>query len=100
MNELRCFGCMKLKKGRPECEHCGYDERRPNAPHQLQPGTMLQNQYVVGRVLGQGGFGITYIGWDSFLEIPVAIKEYYPNTVVTRNATVSASVYLPRMYPK
>lgn len=94
MSEKRCFGCMQLKQSAPICEHCGYDERRPNAPHQLPPGTILNNQYIVGKVLGQGGFGITYMGWDSLLQIPVAIKEYFPNTLVTRNSTVSTWVYL------
>ena len=32
----------------------------------------------MGEMLGQGGFGITYIGFDLLLEQKVAIKEYYP----------------------
>ena len=94
MSEKRCFGCMLIKQNSPVCEHCGYDERKPNAPHQLPPGTILNNQYVVGRVLGQGGFGITYMGWDQFLGIPVAIKEFYPSNIVIRDSTRSTSVFL------
>jgi len=81
----RCFGCMKLKNNSPICEHCGYNENIPNYPHQLPIGTVLKDQYVVGKVLGQGGFGITYIGWDQFLDTAVAIKEFYPNAYVTRD---------------
>lgn len=85
---------MQPKRNSPVCEHCGYDEGQCNLPHQLQPGTVLNNQYVIGRALGQGGFGITYIGWDQFLGIPVAIKEFYPSGIVTRDTTNSTSLFL------
>lgn len=83
---------MNLKTSRPVCEHCGYNENTNNAPHQLPVGTMLNNQYMVGRVLGQGGFGITYLGWDMHLDTPIAIKEYYPNNFVTRDTAYSLEV--------
>ena len=47
-------------------------------------GTVLQNRYLLGRVLGQGGFGITYIGYDNTLDARVAIKEYYPGDIAQR----------------
>ena len=84
-----CYGCMQEKEGTPFCEHCGYDERIPNGAHQLPKGTVLRGQYLIGKVLGQGGFGITYLGKDLTLDIPVAIKEYYPTGVVTRESTYS-----------
>lgn len=92
MEQRYCYGCMKPKTQSPICEHCGFDERTQNAPHQLPIGMLLQNQYVIGRVLGQGGFGITYIGWDRHLAIPVAIKEYFPSGVVHRQSTVDIGV--------
>ena len=91
MEQNRCPGCMNIKSG-AVCEHCGFDERRQNAPHQLQIGTALQDRYLVGRALGQGGFGITYLGWNRYLEKKVAIKEYYPAIFVDRNATYDTSV--------
>ena len=87
-----CFGCMKLKEKSPVCEHCGYNENIPNESHQLPIGTVLKEQYQVGKVLGQGGFGITYIGWDAMLETAVAIKEYYPSSYVNRNCEHSTLV--------
>ncbi|MBO7253322.1 MAG: hypothetical protein J6V25_11935, partial [Oscillospiraceae bacterium] len=72
--EKLCLGCMQMKHNSPVCEHCGYDETKENLPHQLPAGTLLKNQYLIGRVLGQGGFGITYLGWDQHLSVPVAIK--------------------------
>lgn len=92
MKQMYCYGCMQPKTQTPVCEHCGFDDRRQNEPHQLPMGTVLQNQYVVGRVLGQGGFGITYIGWDKNLAIPVAIKEYFPRGAVQRQNTVDLNV--------
>ena len=91
MEQNRCPGCMNIKSG-AVCEHCGFDERRQNAPHQLQIGTALQDRYLVGRALGQGGFGITYLGWNRYLEKKVAIKEYYPAIFVDRNATYDTTV--------
>lgn len=92
MEQKRCYSCMQLKKKHPYCEHCGYDERKKNEIHQLPAGTVLHNQYMVGRVLGQGGFGITYVGWDKLLQMPVAIKELFPSGMVTRNSQYSTVV--------
>ena len=89
---MRCLGCMKEKKQSPVCEHCGFDENRQNQPHQLPVGTILKDQYLIGRVLGQGGFGITYLGWDLYLDTPIAIKEYYPAGSVMRECTTSLEV--------
>lgn len=92
MDFNRCYGCMKPKTESPVCEHCGYDETASNASHQIPVGTVMQGKYLVGKVLGQGGFGITYLGWDLFLELPVAIKEYFPSGVVMRDSSHSLSV--------
>lgn len=92
MEEKRCYGCMNLKSNQSVCEHCGYDENMKNEIHQLPAGTVLKEQYMIGRVLGQGGFGITYLGWDMYLDIPVAIKEYFPSGSVMRETAVTMDV--------
>src|SRR5204862_5049003 len=52
-------------------------------PDALPPQHRL-HWYVIERVLGQGGFGITYLARDTNLDQPVAIKEYLPVEVATR----------------
>ena len=84
MEFTRCFQCMEETVAYP-CSHCGYDPvTHPPLAYALQPGAILNGKYVVGTVLGQGGFGITYIGWDLALESKVAIKEYFPSAQVSR----------------
>lgn len=53
--------------------------------HQLPSGTLLNGKYEIIRSIGEGGFGITYIGHNKVLDIPVAIKEFYPKGYANRN---------------
>ena len=71
----------------PVCPACGRDASActPRA-HHLPPGTMLAERYLLGAVLGEGGFGITYLGLDTRLDVKVAIKEYYPRDKASRSA--------------
>lgn len=82
-----CMHCMARKADEQEaCPVCGFIERDfVPEKHHLPPRTILKGQYLVGCALGEGGFGITYIGWDLFLHMPVAIKEYFPSGVVIRD---------------
>src|SRR5919199_2119877 len=58
----------------------------------LQPGTQLAGGlYAVGKVLGQGGFGITYLGSDARERRTVAVKEFFPHGSVRRNHEVHPS---------
>ena len=83
-----CLGCMAEKGGAKVCPTCGYEEGTPPAsPLHLKPGTVLNRKYLIGRVLGHGGFGITYLGLDLNLRVKLAIKEYFPTGLVTRDAT-------------
>ena len=81
----KCLGCMESFRGYP-CPRCGFDPKDvKGAEYALPLETILAGKYLVGRVLGQGGFGITYIGWDIALERKVAIKEYFPSGQVSRS---------------
>ena len=89
-----CYNCFREKPEGP-CPYCGFDlaENERKFPVALRAGTVLNGRYIVGRVLGQGGFGITYLAWDTKLEARVAVKEFMPNEIATRvGTTVSVAV--------
>lgn len=83
----RCMGCMaELPGGEEICPRCGYQKNTDvKEAYYLLPGKMVGEKYTVGRVLGYGGFGVTYIGWDTVLNRKVAIKEYLPSDFATRS---------------
>ncbi len=89
-----CMGCMEEKGPDSICQYCGYKEgTAPESLLHLPPGTKLQDKSLLGRVLGHGGFGITYLAWDTDLNIKLAIKEYLPQQLATRTlgqSTVTA----------
>ena len=80
MEIRRCMKCMHaLAAGETVCPECGRPYGSVKAESfALKPGTILDGKYLVGEMLGQGGFGITYIGFDLLLEQKIAIKEYFP----------------------
>lgn len=85
----RCYGCFAEK---PQvngiCPHCGFIIEQYEAfSFALRPGTILKERYTIGKRLGEGGFGITYLAWDNEMQERVAIKEYYPNGIVSRDVT-------------
>ena len=83
--EELCMGCMEEKGGGYLCQHCGFDESNSQYGQALKFRTKLKDQYIVGKVLGQpGGFGITYLAWDSTLHTKVAVKEYFPRSCAGR----------------
>ena len=88
-----CSKCMNpIEETDVECPFCGASRNAEIPSHHLAPGTILNNKFMVGAALGEGGFGITYIGRDTKLDMKVAIKEYYPNGYVNRSNTISPVV--------
>ena len=85
-NRHLCIGCMSELNSDGICPSCQLVQKDyAPIPRCLVPGTILENRYYLGKVIGEGAFGITYIGWDSRLAIPVAVKEYYPSDLVSRD---------------
>lgn len=87
--EMLCMGCMGQRTSMEgPCPFCGFDETAGERPlHHLPYRTILNGKYLIGKAIGEGGFGITYLGWDLNLDMKVAVKEYYPSGHVTRGNT-------------
>ena len=82
MTVNRCPHCMEElgELNGNFCPFCGFNAaQNPQPPEALPRESILHGKYLIGDVLGRGGFGITYIGFDLSLESKVAIKEYYPS---------------------
>ena len=85
--ETLCPGCFAEKGAVAVCPYCGYDESERRTPLVLPHRTVLNGQFIVGKVLGKpGGFGITYLGWDINLATLVAVKEYLPRDYAGRDS--------------
>lgn len=70
------------------CTYCQTaDASNINDKRHLPVRTILKGKYLIGRVIGEGGFGITYIGYDLDLQFPVAIKEFCPREFAGREMT-------------
>lgn len=88
-----CIHCMApIEPSDEECPFCGKPQKVEVPGHHLLPGTVLNHKFLIGTALGEGGFGITYIGRDLNLDMKVAVKEYYPVGYVNRSNTLSAEV--------
>ena len=76
------------------CPACGWRTGLDNSPPALALGRVLDGRYRIGRVLGHGGFGITYLAWDDNLHLRLAIKEYFPRDSAGRAPDgVSLAIY-------
>lgn len=80
----RCFTALGAKG---LCPVCGKKTNAPifYDPSHLAPKSKIKNRYVMSSAIGEGGFGITYLAFDTMNGIKVAIKEYFPVSVVARN---------------
>lgn len=77
-----CFGTLNVYG---YCQNCR-TYAIPVAPSAavLPPRTILQRRYFLGKTLGSGGFGITYLAWDLETSTKVAIKEFFPKGYASR----------------
>ena len=79
----RCPNCFAAGLD-TNCKFCGWQPGLGNPAPALALGVVLDGRYRIGRVLGHGGFGITYLAWDDNLHLQLAIKEYLPRDSATR----------------
>ncbi len=89
-----CMHCMQEQLNENGvCSACSTDENTIEITKKHLPmRTILKGKYLVGRVIGEGGFGITYVGYDLDLEIKVAIKEFCPGSISGREMSDSVTI--------
>jgi serine/threonine protein kinase len=93
-NKNLCPSCF-TEIAAETCTSCGYSsETVSQYPTALPMGTILMGRYLIGKVLGKGGFGVTYLAYDLNQNKRVAIKEYLPDNLTHRNTgTTEVSTY-------
>jgi serine/threonine protein kinase len=79
-----CPNCFYTEYKGGICPRCHYTATE-SPGNLLKPGTLLGRRYILGRLLGVGGFGVTYLALDSELNMIQAIKEYYPTSMASRD---------------
>lgn len=91
----RCFSCMNDIKEASVCSFCGWSRSdEPESSLYIPAGHLLNSRYLIGDVIGAGGFGVVYVAWDNNLEVKVAIKEYLPKEHAARSSNnVSLAPY-------
>ena len=92
--ENLCIFCMREKNSQDEvCPYCGNsNETYKKSEYALPPFTILNGRYLVGKTIGAGGFGITYLAMDLVLERRVAIKEFFMNDAMYRTKAYAVTV--------
>ncbi|MCI8742821.1 MAG: protein kinase [Lachnospiraceae bacterium] len=82
---LLCPDCFSFQYAGGRCQKCGYVQTDiQEGGRTLAPGVLLGNRYLMGRVLGIGGFGITYKAFDNLYHEVCAIKEFAPSGMTWR----------------
>ena len=74
MRKKICGNCFATMRGNV-CRHCGYRENSTKPEYDaLSAGTELHGRYIIGRLLGKGGFGMIYLAYDQNNDRAVAVK--------------------------
>ena len=81
-----CPNCFDGNYLNGVCRRCGYQARfaSNNSGRGLAAGTLVKKKYIIGKILGEGGFGITYKAYDTDKRRICAVKEYAPNGMCRR----------------
>ncbi len=93
--KIICSACFAEQTTNTEiCDSCGFDNSEAvENTGALPMGMVLLGKYVIGKILGRGGFGITYLAYNTANDKKVAIKEYFPDSLSYRlpgTATISS----------
>ena len=93
-----CMGCMNDNGGEQICPICGFDANAKNPKNAVPIKTMVNDRFLVGKVLSANGEGIDYIGWDTANDAIVKIREYFPMGIAKRNPDKTVSMLNGKEY--
>lgn len=79
-----CMGCMNELDKNGVCHYCSYTDDIPYLQSYLAPRTILDNRYIVGKMLSYNGEGASYIAYDTVVKAKVVVREYMPDTLCER----------------
>ena len=91
---MKCNNCNRDIGDAAVCPFCHTVSLRQSRPHHLPPGTVISGRYRIEGVLGEGGFGVTYLGYNTNLGMAVAVKEYFPHGFSYRNTADGNTVFV------
>lgn len=85
VNNNFCYGCMSNIENKSVCPNCGYIKGTENVSEYIQPGYILNDRYLIGKVIRFNGQGVNYIAYDKHNDRKVIIEEFFPDNLVDRN---------------
>ncbi len=97
--ERLCMGCMSEMGEEEVCSVCGYDGKTPNPSACLPMKFIINDRYIIGKVISQTGESICYMSWDNVKGISVIVKEYFPIGCAHRNPDKTVSIVSGKEYP-
>ncbi|MBR6336501.1 MAG: serine/threonine protein kinase, partial [Ruminococcus sp.] len=80
-----CMGCMNELDENGVCHYCKYTDDAAYLRSYLAPRTVLDNRYIIGKMLSYNGEGASYICYDSVAKEKVVCREYMPDTLCERD---------------
>ena len=95
-----CMGCMNELDENGICHYCSYTDDIPHLQSYLAPHTVLNDRYIVGKMLTYNGEGASYICYDMVAKTKAVIREYMPDTLCEREMNSNNIVINPECLAK
>ena len=97
---MLCMGCMNELDENGVCHYCSYTDDIPHLQSYLAPHTVLNDRYIVGKMLSYNGEGASYICYDMVAKTKAVLREYMPDTLCEREMNSNSIVINPECLAK
>ncbi|MBR6045237.1 MAG: PASTA domain-containing protein [Ruminococcus sp.] len=95
-----CMGCMNELDENGNCRFCSYSDDIPHLQSYLAPRTVLDDRYIVGKMLSYNGEGASYICYDMIRKSKAVVREYMPDTLCERERGTQNIIVNPECLAK